>query len=532
MKREKARFFLALAGIFALAAGWKMLLVVMDALPFNADEAVVALMARHILQGARPVFFYGQHYMGSLDAYLIAGAFAVLGEQVWAIRLVQGLLYLGTLGTTVLLGREAFQSWKTGLLAAALLAIPTVNLTVYTTATLGGYGETLLLGNLILWLALRLGRRFDWREMLIWGALVGCGLWVMDMTLIYSGTAAIYLLWSLIRKREAVPVAQSLAAGGLGLLAGGLPWWMYALQYGTAGQIFDVLIKGGSFENTPYLIRTATHLVNFLLLGLPAALGFRPPWEVRWLALPLLPLVLAFWVAVFIFAWKRARKDTAHRPAYFLFWGLILGLAAAFIFSPFGADPSGRYFVAVAAPMALFAAQFILEMPFPRWLRLALPVLLIAFHAWGNLDCALRNPPGITTHFDQQTGVDHHYDTQLMAFLRQEGELRGYSNYWVSFPLAFLSGEELIFEARLPYHLDLRYTPADSRIPAYAAEVETSDRVAYIIGKNPLLEERLVKGLKTLGVDWQEQTIGDYHIFYGLSRVVRPEELDLSEVVE
>jgi hypothetical protein len=37
-------------------------------LPFNSDEAIVGLMARHMLQGERPLFFYGQAYLGSLDA--------------------------------------------------------------------------------------------------------------------------------------------------------------------------------------------------------------------------------------------------------------------------------------------------------------------------------------------------------------------------------------------------------------------------------------------------------------------------------
>ncbi len=70
----------------------------------------MALMARHILQGEHPIFFYGQAYMGSLDAYLVAAGFALLGQQVWVIRLVQVLLYLGTLFTTFLLGRVAFES--------------------------------------------------------------------------------------------------------------------------------------------------------------------------------------------------------------------------------------------------------------------------------------------------------------------------------------------------------------------------------------------------------------------------------------
>ena len=58
--------------ILAAAAGWKLILLSMNAFPFNADEAVVALMARHALQGNIPIFFYGQAYMGSLDALLVA----------------------------------------------------------------------------------------------------------------------------------------------------------------------------------------------------------------------------------------------------------------------------------------------------------------------------------------------------------------------------------------------------------------------------------------------------------------------------
>ena len=92
----------------AAALAWKGLLLALDSVPFNSDEAVVALMARHILLGERPIFFYGQAYMGSLDAFLVAGGFWLFGEQVWVIRLVQGLLYVGLIITTIGLGQEAY----------------------------------------------------------------------------------------------------------------------------------------------------------------------------------------------------------------------------------------------------------------------------------------------------------------------------------------------------------------------------------------------------------------------------------------
>ena len=38
----------------------RLWLILTAAAPFNSDEAVVGLMARHINQGARPLFFYGQ----------------------------------------------------------------------------------------------------------------------------------------------------------------------------------------------------------------------------------------------------------------------------------------------------------------------------------------------------------------------------------------------------------------------------------------------------------------------------------------
>ena len=104
------------------AIGLKGLLLALDAVPFNADEAVVALMARHILQGERPWFFYGQAYMGSLDAYLVAGAFRVLGERVLAIRLVQLTLFVATLLTSYSVVLRLTGGRHTATLVALLVA--------------------------------------------------------------------------------------------------------------------------------------------------------------------------------------------------------------------------------------------------------------------------------------------------------------------------------------------------------------------------------------------------------------------------
>src|SRR5262245_66607204 len=51
------------------------------------DEALTGLMSLAILRGVPQVFYWGQPYLGALDAYLAAGAFYVFGPSTFALRL-------------------------------------------------------------------------------------------------------------------------------------------------------------------------------------------------------------------------------------------------------------------------------------------------------------------------------------------------------------------------------------------------------------------------------------------------------------
>jgi hypothetical protein len=74
------RRYLPALGITLLSIAYKLFLLVFSAVTFNGDEGIVALMARHILRGERPVFFYGQAYLGATDAWLVAASFSIFGE--------------------------------------------------------------------------------------------------------------------------------------------------------------------------------------------------------------------------------------------------------------------------------------------------------------------------------------------------------------------------------------------------------------------------------------------------------------------
>ena len=529
---------LRLPAVLFVAALFKVGLLLAGVVPLNGDEAVVALMARHILQGERPIFFYGQAYMGSLDAWLIAGVFALFGPSVAAVRFVQLLVFLGTVATTYWLGRRIFRSeWIAGC-AAVLLALPPVLTTLYTTVTLGSYGEVLLLGNLLLLLALRLGESARpaglrlWAGWFLLGVLGGLGFWSLPLIGIYLLPIAVYLAVAYWRQRLRFVGLAPVAA--LGFALGAAPWIGYTLRFGLA-----TLSEGtGSFLPTPAdyhpLFAIVRHLFYFLLFGLTVIWGLRPPWSAEFLALPLLPYALALHIGALIYAIRRAtRRPDPAATGRGLLLGVMATLVGGYLLTPFGEDPSGRYFVPLTIPGALFMAEFLhwlrlrrkRRSPWRKWFAQTLALGLIAFNWWSNVDAATRFPPGLTTQFDAATQIDMRALPALMAFLREAGETRGYSTSWVSYPLAFASDEELVFVATLPYHQDLRYTARDNRYPPYNELVDASPRAALITARQPELDEHLRKVLADLEVAYQEQRIGDFNVFYGLSRKVTPDDL-------
>ena len=528
-----------LAAITSVAL--KFWLLLNDSIPFNADEAIVALMARHILNGERPLFFYGQSYMGSADAWLVAAGFMIFGAHVWVIRVIQLLLYMLVLGSTAWLGRLVFGSWKQGVIAVWLLAIPTVNVTLYTTASLGGYGEALLIGNLILILGLLILERFsngNKPSMALWfvlGGLIGAGFWINGLTLIYSIPMIIYMgLWSWRSwyKCSALFHVKYICLAGLiltlGALAGAAPWWLSTLKQGIGSPVLE--LSGSAIagvEGLSWVLQAWQHLINFALLGTTVIFGIRPPWGVQWLALPMLPFILFFWIAVIVYAFK-PKPDRARGDYHALLIGVMMTMIVGFILTPFGADPSGRYFLPLAVSLALLAADMLLALVgrVGNWAWL-LAGFVILYNLIGTIQTAAAVPPGITTQFNPVTQIDQRALPSLLTFLRDRGEMAGYSNYWVSYPLAFQSQEKMIFIPALPYQQDFRYTARDNRYPKYEEEVALSKKVAYITTHHPALDEYLREKFKRAGVSWKETRIGDFQVFYALSKLIRPEEIGL-----
>ena len=62
--------------------------------------------------------------------------------------------------------------------------------------------------------------------------------------------------------------------------------------------------------------------------------------------------------------------------------------------------------------------------------------------------------------------------------------------------------------------------------------VAKADRVAYITTHHPDLNAYLASAFRARAMDWDEIQIGDYHVFYHLSQLVRPEEIGLGRTTQ
>src|SRR3954470_5996486 len=72
----------------ALAVAARLPFLLSHRIAFDSDEAVEGLMARHVLRGEFPAFFWAQAYKGVPEVYASAGAFAVFGPTVTVLKMV------------------------------------------------------------------------------------------------------------------------------------------------------------------------------------------------------------------------------------------------------------------------------------------------------------------------------------------------------------------------------------------------------------------------------------------------------------
>lgn len=222
---------------FLLAIAVRAWLVIHTNGVIDGDEALVGIQAEHILHGEMPIYFYGQPYMGSLEAYLAALLFALFGASVWTLRAEPTLLSLVVIWLTWKLAgiladiAGLSPRMKRFFMTIAVLGavVPPLYDTVVELRMLGGYIETFVL---MLWLLLsvvQLLRRWTThaprRELALrWagiGFIVGLGFWVDPLIISAIFASAIWIIgYCLITLRKEWRHPSSTSKSGHILLYG------------------------------------------------------------------------------------------------------------------------------------------------------------------------------------------------------------------------------------------------------------------------------------------------------------------------
>lgn len=243
----------------------------------NSDEATMGLMAMHIQHGERPIFFYGQNYMGVLEAYIAAPLFSLFGASPFSLRL--GLIFLFTafLITMYLLVRTLY-SKNFALCTVILLSLGSNAVLSRELSAIGGYVETLLFAALSFllatWLALpqaKITKRAQiWRYLGYgaWGLIIGLGIWsdllILPFALI-SGLVLFILCW------------REMSRGGMLLLLlffmlGSMPFFAYNIHAAPGRDSVSTLLNQEGHESLT-LSTLEQQVSNTLELSLPTITG-------------------------------------------------------------------------------------------------------------------------------------------------------------------------------------------------------------------------------------------------------------------
>ena len=279
-----AFLFIALAillRIFLIAWGWPH---------SNADVDTLGIMAMHIAyKGEHPIFFYGQNYMGTLQAYLGVAFFRLFGISVFSLRL-GAVLFFALFLVIMYCLTSLLYTKKLALITLALLSLGSTIMLDAEIAGLAGYPELLFFGSLSMLLASWLVLSYDqysspdrrlWRSIAYgcWGLVAGLGFWsdfLMLVFILLSGLLLVLFCWRELLQFAVLPLVS-------GLIIGSFPLIIYNL-HAAPGQntlnVLAILHNAGSVElariQVPNHIPLEPELQGTMLTSLPAATGGAP----------------------------------------------------------------------------------------------------------------------------------------------------------------------------------------------------------------------------------------------------------------
>jgi hypothetical protein len=475
---------------------------------YLADEGIVGLMGKHILEGRElPVFFYGQAYLGALEAYCAAAVFSVFGTSFTALRSVP-LLWSIALGFVVYRFAHRFHSVAVARWATALVAVAPMYFLQWNLKARGGFVEhvVLLFVVMLLFWSFYLYRRRDDVTGFALGFVSGVALWVNQLVGAYLVVMAGLLLVERDDRRGWKAAVAGLALGA-SLLVGYNVVHPLATVRTLARKALvmnrvEIAERDAGWAQKGFQQRIAALGDGLDKLGI--VFGVPPGADVVKLGMSeeareggvLGPLRRRLWflpLAVFGIALVAARPRRGPGGWSAIGSDQLLGLFALVTFVVGYVSP--RYMLPAYPLAALMAAALVARLGGARlgWMKAGLAGVLL-FHLAGWVDAAT-----IPASPDEERG------DKLVSWLDDRGIRACYS----ASPLYHLvfAGEERVVISPLQ----------KNRYPAYDRAIEDSDSICYVFREDQKDKRQHLAMLKLLadaGVRYEDAAVGPYRVLH------------------
>lgn len=437
------------------------LAVVMTNLGLCSDEAILGLMAQHVWTGEFPLITWAQPHGGTLETYLAAPLYLLVGTHPFLVKIWTFLMGVGYFIFIYLLTRELFGE-KIGLIALALAAVPPVYLALMSSLGVSMNSPALLGIVVILYLTCRIIKGHH-RVALsaIMGLTAGLVFWTHQIVAYGIAVSGLFLLvydWKLCARKYFWVLAACFALGSL-------PLWIH--NFNNCFETFTI-VRGEDLPTTLAKLKMA------LTYTMPTVWGFYLPTYIDNPLILSVPGWLMVTTGVIYFGLLTIGLCARHAGPRFLGKAMLvlLFLITIIMFARTGRSNSWatRYLLhTYTALLPLMAVGLSAVLSRSRLVFAAILAFLFAFniYGWTRVAKVLQDPVVAAEKLDLPDL------SPLIGFLQARGIYYGYLHYCFSYPVIFETDAEIILS---PSHDERfgRFTQP------YLSQVAAQTNIAYI----------------------------------------------------
>lgn len=474
---------LALTALLLLTIVVRLPFLLHAAGPMTSDDAIPALMGKHISEGKLPpICYYGQQYLGSLSSHVYALVFKLFGYSMLTLKAATLLLYLAFVIVQFHLLKAVFSlGWA--VILSLCYGLPFGQLVFVSLDNASAYPLVLFLGALLIYVSYHIA--YKNRDLLIplLGFLMGLSFWTHQITMAFILTSLILLA---VRCR---PRLKTYALLMLYAFLGGLPLVLQEV-FGRF-QIITFLFGGERTILSREKWKGANKLFRSLLFS------ENGPPGILCLAFILLGMAVLFVQAL--------KKSGSSAQAVFPLFLIVFFMM--YFFSRFSDKQQARYLFALYFCLPVFLAA-----PF-LWIKTRLKYVLCL-----GLIAGLFFADSRPAHsaFYESVKYRHRVYQEMIADMAGTGVRYWQGEYWTAYLLTAVSKEKIIIDSfstnrYLPYRL-LYYNQ--------------QDKDHYILSTEEGRAGNLEQMLTRLGIPFDKKVTGGCTLLYHIDGAVFPDVLD------